>query len=109
MHDIRISIVYVDAQGVVFNEQLTLPAASTIGQAFGRSALFTTHPNLQLSTLQFGIYSIRKTLQDVLHEHDRIEVYRPLVIDPKDRRRQMVDTKRNPKKWRQNISQTRKL
>jgi putative ubiquitin-RnfH superfamily antitoxin RatB of RatAB toxin-antitoxin module len=40
-----------------------------------------------------GIYAKKKTLDTVLRERDRIEIYRPLVADPKDSRRRRAAKK----------------
>jgi hypothetical protein len=40
-------------------------------------------------------------LEAILHENDRVEIYRPLKIDPKDRRRVKVNSIRDARKWRQ--------
>ena len=101
MADISISVVYVDERGGLFDESLSVPDNCTIGQAIIQSSFFVRYPNMALDTLNVGVYSLRKHLTDVLHDQDRIEIYRPLLIDPKDRRRLVVDAKRNPKKWRQ--------
>jgi putative ubiquitin-RnfH superfamily antitoxin RatB of RatAB toxin-antitoxin module len=37
--------------------------------------------------MQVGIYAKKKTLDTVLREHDRVEIYRPLIADPKNARR----------------------
>lgn len=109
MHNIRVSVVYVDAAGGVFDQSLSLPPNSTVADAVTQSVFLQHYPHLQLAHLNLGVYSVRKILTDPLQDHDRIEIYRPLLIDPKDRRRQMVDKKRSPKKWRQDIKQQRKL
>ena len=40
--------------------------------------------------MQVGIYAKKKTLDTVLREHDRVEIYRPLIADPKNARRRKV-------------------
>jgi putative ubiquitin-RnfH superfamily antitoxin RatB of RatAB toxin-antitoxin module len=44
-------------------------------------------------TQPVGIYGKKKTLDTVLRERDRIEIYRPLVADPKDSRRRRAAKK----------------
>jgi putative ubiquitin-RnfH superfamily antitoxin RatB of RatAB toxin-antitoxin module len=47
-------------------------------------------------TQPVGIYGKKKTLDTVLRERDRIEIYRPLVADPKDSRRKRAAKKTGP-------------
>jgi putative ubiquitin-RnfH superfamily antitoxin RatB of RatAB toxin-antitoxin module len=44
-------------------------------------------PEIDLDLHRVGIFSKLKTPQTVLREHDRVELYRPLLADPKDARR----------------------
>jgi|LakMenEpi03Aug12_release.lakeMendotaPanAssembly.Ray.scaffolds.fasta_scaffold2923131_1 putative ubiquitin-RnfH superfamily antitoxin RatB of RatAB toxin-antitoxin module len=104
MGEICVQLVYVDEAGQLFDASLQLARGSTVEQAVLHSGLLSQYPNLALSTLNCGVYSRRKRLDEALLNHDRLEIYRPLLIDPKDRRRRVVDAKRNPKKWRQELS-----
>jgi putative ubiquitin-RnfH superfamily antitoxin RatB of RatAB toxin-antitoxin module len=82
MADISISVVYVDERGGLFDESLSVPDNCTIGQAIIQSSFFVRYPNMALDTLNVGVYSLRKHLTDVLHDQDRIEIYRPLLLMP---------------------------
>lgn len=104
MADVRVSLVYVDAHAKVYEELLLIESQATIGQAIKQSQFLILHPEYTLENLSVGVYGLRKPLNDELHEGDRIEIYRPLLIDPKERRRRKVDGKRDPKKWRQTLS-----
>ena len=48
-----------------------------------------------------GIWGRAANLDAVLQPLDRVEIYRPLKIDPKDRRRVKVNSIRDARKWRQ--------
>ena len=50
---------------------------------------------LDLATTPVGIYGKKKPPDTVLREHDRIELYRPLVADPKDSRRRRAAHKKD--------------
>lgn len=67
---------------------------TTIGQAIELSGVLTEFPDINLATQPVGIYARKKTLDTVLRERDRIEIYRPLVADPKDSRRRRAEKKR---------------
>ena len=67
--------------------ELRVEPGTTIGQAIERSGVLASFPDINLATQAVGIYGKKKTLDTVLREHDRIEIYRPLVADPKEARR----------------------
>ncbi|WP_137174205.1 RnfH family protein [Massilia sp. HP4] len=66
---------------------------TTIGEAIERSGVLEAFPDINLATQAVGIYAKKKTLDTVLRERDRIEIYRPLVADPKDSRRKRAARK----------------
>lgn len=97
---IHVSVVYAEIDGSLFSQTVKLLSNATVRDAIQESGFLTHYPSFELETLSVGVYSLRKTLNDGLHDKDRIEIYRPLLIDPKDRRRKAVDDKRDPAKWR---------
>ena len=76
-----------------FLRSLSVPAGTTIGQAVAQSGLLQAIPGIDLAVNMVGIYGKRKPLDAVLHEHDRVEVYRPLQADPKEARRRRAGNK----------------
>lgn len=72
---------------------MQVEAGTTIGEAIERSGVLEAFPDINLSTQPVGIYAKKKTLDTVLRERDRIEIYRPLVADPKDSRRKRAAKK----------------
>jgi putative ubiquitin-RnfH superfamily antitoxin RatB of RatAB toxin-antitoxin module len=66
---------------------------TTIGQAIEQSGVLEAFPDINLTTAPVGIYAKKKTLETVLRERDRVEIYRPLVADPKDSRRRRAAKK----------------
>ena len=66
---------------------LRVEAGTTVGAAIERSGVLEAFPDINLATQPVGIYAKKKTLDTVLRERDRIEIYRPLVADPKESRR----------------------
>jgi putative ubiquitin-RnfH superfamily antitoxin RatB of RatAB toxin-antitoxin module len=61
---------------------LSLPAGATV-----RDALAASGFELDLQAQAFGIFGKRARLDQPLAEGDRVEIYRALVIDPKEARR----------------------
>lgn len=88
---ILIEIAYglVDKQYLYAYE---VPKGSTIEQAILGSPLMKVIPDLDYE--QVGIFSKLMTLDTVLKAGDRIEVYRPLKIDPRKKRRDSVNQER---------------
>ena len=70
-----------------FLRTLSLPVGATLLQAIECSGLLTVCPEVDLEQNRGGIYSSLKTLDTVLREHDRVEIYRPLLIEPMAARR----------------------
>ena len=73
---------------------LRLPAGSTVGDAIAASGLAETMPALQVDDGMVGIFSRPASLASALRDGDRVEIYRPLQIDPKDARRKRADESR---------------
>ena len=72
---------------ITFLRELRLDAGATIADALKVSGLAYEVPGIDLDTMAVGIYGKKKPLETVLREHDRVEVYRPLIADPKKARR----------------------
>lgn len=87
--DERIDIVLVHspAERQIHETTLQLAAGSSVLQALQAAGWLQLFPNLDLATLAVGIWGQRVTLQQTLQAGDRVELYRPLKIDPKDARR----------------------
>ena len=68
--------------------QLTLPAGSTAVQAVEASGMMARHPEIDLKKNKLGIYSKLAKADTVLRDRDRLEIYRPLIADPKEVRKQ---------------------
>ncbi|MFD1556359.1 RnfH family protein [Paraburkholderia silviterrae] len=71
-----------------------LAPGATLGQAIEASGILARHPEIDLTKLKVGIYGKLKPLDTVLTDHDRVEIYRPLVVDPKLARQRRVDKTR---------------
>ena len=82
----NIEVCYA-SDAVQFLRALRVPAGTTIEQAIALSGVLQEAPEVDLSIMQVGIYAKKKTLDTVLRERDRVEIYRPLIADPKNARR----------------------
>ena len=83
---IKVSLVYAPNPQPILRV-LDVDAGTTIGQAIELSGILQEAPEINLVTMPVGIYGKKKTLDTVLQPRDRIEIYRPLIADPKDGRR----------------------
>ncbi|MGO4327824.1 RnfH family protein [Cupriavidus sp. 2TAF22] len=86
---VRVSVCYARPEGAFLREIEVAPGTSVIG-AIGASGLLQACPEVDPATLRVGIFSKLKTPDTVVRDGDRIEVYRPLVADPKSARRKRV-------------------
>ena len=84
---IRVELVWSPAAGDVRQVWLTLPPGSSVEQALRACAEFAD-PLPDLKLLKVGVWGRVRPLSQLLRERDRIEVYRPLTVDPKEARRQ---------------------
>ena len=67
--------------------RLSLPAGSTAIEAVEQSGILQELPEVAFDPSRLGIFSRRVGADERLQDGDRVEIYRPLVIDPKDARR----------------------
>lgn len=65
---------------------VSLPAGSTVGDALRASGLLT-RLGIDAPSALVGVWGKRQPLETPLRERDRVEVYRPLLCDPKEARR----------------------
>ncbi|WP_368299305.1 RnfH family protein [Kluyvera sichuanensis] len=74
-------------------QRVTLDEGATVEQAIQASGLLTLRDDIDLTKNKVGIYSRPVKLDDVVHDGDRVEIYRPLIADPKELRRQRAQQK----------------
>ena len=67
--------------------EVTVPAGATIEDAIRLSGVLARFAEIDLSRNRVGIYGEAAHLQDPVHDGDRVEIYRPLQVDPKEIRR----------------------
>ena len=73
-------------------EQLIIPVkvppGTTVRQAIEQSGILERFPDIDLSTQKVGIFGRVVPMDRELNERDRVEIYRPLIADPKAMRRE---------------------
>jgi len=85
--EIRVEVVRADGPHRVDLRQLTLPHGATAIDALRASGLVTGWPAGQLDALRLGCWGRLCEPDRVLRDRDRVELYRPLQVDPKEARR----------------------
>ncbi len=81
-----VELVYCPRPGETDATTLHLTPGATVADALAASGLLQRQ-GLDAATLQVGIWSRLQPLDTVLRDRDRIEIYRPLQVDPKEARR----------------------
>lgn len=90
---IRVEVVYAEP-GRVWARDLQLPAETTVAQAVAASRLAEERPDIRVAEDCLGVFGRRVKPQQVLRDGDRVEVYRPLIMDPKEARRRRARPRR---------------
>ena len=70
--------------------ELELAPGATVADAIERSRILRGFPEIERSDAQFGVWGKVVAPDRVLKDGDRVEVYRPLAMDPREARRQLT-------------------
>jgi putative ubiquitin-RnfH superfamily antitoxin RatB of RatAB toxin-antitoxin module len=73
--------------------QLTLPAGAKVRDAVLASGILERHPEIDVGRHKIGIYGKVVGASALLADGDRVEIYRPLLLDPKEARRRRAVSK----------------
>lgn len=89
---VQIELVYAPNEYVLERERLTLPTGTTVVAALEASHWLLQYPEIQ--ALPKGVFSKQVADSHILENGDRLEIYRPLLIDPKEKRRRKAKSGR---------------
>jgi len=92
---LRVSVVFSPRAGEVEQIDLVLARGATVADALAQSGLQSRHPEFDLAVLPTGIWGALCGRGDALRDRDRVELYRPLRVDPKQARRERYQTQRS--------------
>jgi len=95
--EISVEVVYALPEKQ-YQRVVTLEEGSTVEQAIVASGLLELRRDIDLSQNKVGVFSRTVKLSDTLQEGDRVEIYRPLIADPKELRRQRAERSASGKK-----------
>lgn len=91
--EIVVEVVYA-TQDRPFFRTLTLAAGTRVDQSIEASGLYLEFPELESTQTPIGIYGKKVSWDRALKNGDRVEVYRPLAIDPMQARRNRAARKK---------------
>jgi putative ubiquitin-RnfH superfamily antitoxin RatB of RatAB toxin-antitoxin module len=86
--EIRAVVLYSPAPREVHEWPVVLAPGSTVLQALQACGLQAAFPDLDLHSAIAGVWGRKARLEQVVREGDRVEIYRPLKVDPKLARRE---------------------
>jgi uncharacterized protein len=89
---IRVELIYIEPNSQN-SLKLELSKGTSIKQAIHQSGLLDQFPDIDLNINKVGIYNKIQTLDTIIQDGGRIEIYRPLSADPKEARRQRAKKK----------------
>jgi putative ubiquitin-RnfH superfamily antitoxin RatB of RatAB toxin-antitoxin module len=85
---VRVTLTFSPAPRDVREWHLELPAGSTVADAIAASPLRREFPALEAGAMTTGVWGRKAAPGQVLRDRDRVEIYRPLLVDPKVARRE---------------------
>ena len=91
---LTISVAYSPRAGEVDLCEVVLPPGSCVADALHASGLAQRYPALDLAGAALGVWGVRAGADQLLRDRDRVEVYRPLLIDPMEARRRRQQQQR---------------
>lgn len=93
----RVEVAYAKPEAQVIIA-LDVQVGTTLEEAIQQSGILTQFPEIDLSENKVGIFSKICKPEQILRENDRVEIYRPLIADPKEVRKQRAKEGKATKK-----------
>ncbi len=85
---LHVIVVYADAPRRVVELEIELPAGARLQDAIDSPIVRAAFSTADFSLGKVGVWGRKLSLQHVLRDGDRVELYRPLMVDPKVARRE---------------------
>ena len=76
--------------------ELTVRSGASVEQVIRESGLLERFPEIDLARSRVGIFGEIASLRDPVRDGDRVEIYRPLLADPKEARRRRAERRAKP-------------
>ncbi len=95
---IESEMIHVDVVYALPQEQrvlnLVVDKSMTVEEIIKTSGILSLYPEIDLKENKVGVFSRNVKLDSTVRDRDRIEIYRPLLADPKEIRRKRVEQQR---------------
>jgi uncharacterized protein len=92
MEKIMVEVLNIEVCYALPEKQLLIPVkvapGATLQQVLEASGILEKHREIDLKKNKFGIFAKLSKLDSILRDGDRVEIYRPLIADPKEVRKQ---------------------
>ena len=95
--DITVEVAYATPEEQLILK-VELAAGSTLSQAVEQSGIVERFPEIDLATMKVGVFGKLKKADQVLQPGDRVEIYRRLIADPKQVRKERAAAGKRMKK-----------
>ena len=93
--NVEVAYARPDTQMII---PLQVPVGTTLEQAIELSGIREHFPEIDLEKNKVGIFGKLAKRDTLLREHDRVEIYRPLIADPKQVRKERAAQGKKMKK-----------
>lgn len=84
---LRVAVACSPRAGTAIEVEVALPAPATVFDAVRASGVLERYPELSIGEPSVGIWGRACPIDTVLADGDRVELYRPLTMDPNEARR----------------------
>lgn len=92
----RVEVAYAAPE-----QQMIIPLDAeidaTIEQVIRQSGIVDKFPEIDIDHCKVGVFSVQKKMSDTLRDGDRVEIYRELIIDPKQARKNRLAKQKEKK------------
>ena len=100
MPSVQVEVVYALPDHQI-SVALEVDQDATVRDCVIASGILRVHPEIDLDTAGVGVWSQRVAMDCVVRNGDRVEIYRPLIADPKVIRRQRARSGKSPRRREQ--------
>lgn len=84
---IEVEVIFCASRSLVDSTRLCLPAGSSVDDALDAAGIRQRRAEIDWQGCRVGIWGRAVALQQIVRDGDRVEVYRPLLVEPKQARR----------------------
>ena len=86
----NVGVCYAEAERQLWLK-LDVPEGSTVEETIQLSGVLRYYPHIDLTIQKVGIFGKLAKLDTTVHEGDRVEIYRPITVDPQQVQRRRIE------------------